>query len=108
MDGYQGWFFFHPSAVPERWRERAVEVLLVPLLPEEVEQVFDGVRAVPQISSEDERLAELVAQGISVPEIAAELDLAPRTVERRLARLREKLGVTTTAELGAFLSRRGF
>lgn len=108
MDGYQGWFFLHPSAVPPRWRERAVEVLFVPLLPDEVEQVFEGARAVPQILPEDEHLAELIARGISVREIAAELDLAPRTVERRVARLREKVGVASTAELRAFLSRRGF
>ena len=108
MDDYHAWFFVDPSAVPERWRDRAIAVALVPLLPNEVDQILGGDRAVPQISSEDEQLAALVARGMSVPEIAAELGFVPRTVERRLARLREELGVASTGELATYLSRRGF
>ncbi len=105
---YGGWLFLDRHAVPERWRERAVEVLLVPRLPAEAEQVLEGNRGSPEIAPEDERLASLVARGIPVPEIATELGLTPRSVERRLARLRDQLGVGSTAELVAFLSQRGF
>ncbi len=108
MGDRRGWVFLEPEAVPERWRSRAVEVLLVPLLPEEMDDILAQGRAVPELDPKDERLAELVASGASLPSIADELGLAPRTVERRVARLRTRFGVGSTAELAALFSARGF
>jgi len=105
-DAHEGWLFVDPSRVPDRWRDRAVPVCLVPLLPEEAASVLDG--SLPELSEDVEELARLVAGGMSVTEMARRLHLSHRSVQRRLARLRLRLGVETTAQLAALLARRGF
>lgn len=55
------------------------------------------------ISAEQRELLELVADGASVPEAAAQLYLSARTAERRLAMTRKALGVRSTAEAIALL-----
>lgn len=105
-DAHEGWFFVDPSRVPDRWRERAVPVCLVPLLPEEAASILEG--SLPELSEDEEQLARLVAAGASVTEMAGHLYVSNRSVQRRLARLRRRLGVETTAQLAALLARRGF
>lgn len=105
---HTGWLFLPPDAVPRRWRDRAVDVSLVPLLPDEADRLLAGERLLPSVDHEDERLLMLVARGLSAPSIATELGTAVRTVERRLSRLRESFGVKTTGELAALLAREGF
>jgi DNA-binding CsgD family transcriptional regulator len=56
----------------------------------------------------DENLARLTARGLTVSAMAGRLNLSARSVNRRLARLRERLGVASTAELAVELARRGF
>lgn len=104
----EGWLFVRSSAVPERWRDRAVDVALLPLLPGEVGTLLAGREVRPLLDREDERLLRLVAEGRSAAAIARDLGLHPRTVQRRLARLRRRLGVRTTRELSALLARTGF
>lgn len=84
-DDAMGWVLLPPERVPERWRARSRPVALVPLL-----------------------VAEMVVSGASIPQMANAVGLSPRGVQHRLARLRERLGVATTAELVARLARCGF
>lgn len=103
-----GWILVAPGALPERWRDRALPMFLVPLLPEEARTVLAGDGATSQLHGEDLSLARLVARGVPVDDCARQLHLTSRTVYRRLARLRRLVGVTTTSELVAELARRGF
>lgn len=103
-----GWLLLPEDAVPERWKARAIKFCLVPLLPREAEGVLAGEPAVPELRPEDEPLLGLVARGLATTEIAVELGISPRTVERRLAALRRRLGVGSTADLARLLARRGF
>jgi DNA-binding NarL/FixJ family response regulator len=77
---------------------------MVPLLPEEAARFFADQEA----SSEDDELLRLLARGLPTNGIARSLGLSRRTVERRIADLRERYGQPTTAALSSFLSRRGF
>lgn len=53
----------------------------------------------------EQRVAELVAAGMRNKQVAAELDLALKTVETHLTRVYRKLGIHSRAELAA--ARRG-
>jgi DNA-binding CsgD family transcriptional regulator len=67
-----------------------------------------GVRRAPEELTENElRVAELAAQGLANPEIAARLFISRRTVEANLARVYRKLGIRSRAELGATMAARG-
>jgi DNA-binding NarL/FixJ family response regulator len=103
-----GWMFVSPELVPERLRARSEPVLMVPMLAEEVTAVLDGRRMELGLGPGDERLVALVARGRSVSAIAKELGMSLRGVQRRLAQLRRRFGAGSTAELAAFLSRKGF
>lgn len=103
-----GWVLLPPEAVPERWRDRCVPMMLVPLLPSEAEGVLAGEPAEPAIAREDQELLKLAAEGVSAREIARRLHLGSRTVQRRLARFRSELGATSHAELRALLAKRGW
>jgi DNA-binding CsgD family transcriptional regulator len=66
-----------------------------------------GVRRAPEELTEgEERVAELAAQGLTNPEIAARLFMSRRTVEANLARAYRKLGIRSRAELGATMTKR--
>lgn len=106
--GFGGWLFLSPDAVPREWQHRAVPVSLVPLFPEEAVEILGGRGASPRIEEADLSLVQLVVRGRSAMEIARQLGVAPRTVYRRVARLRREFGVASTAELAAALAKRGF
>jgi DNA-binding CsgD family transcriptional regulator len=57
-----------------------------------------------ELTPTERRIAELVARGKTNKEVAAQLFLAPRTVEGHLTRIYEKLGVRSRAELAHRLS----
>jgi DNA-binding NarL/FixJ family response regulator len=66
-----------------------------------------GVRRAPaELTESEARVAELAAEGLTNPEIAARLFMARRTVEANLARAYGKLGIRSRAELGAVMARR--
>jgi DNA-binding NarL/FixJ family response regulator len=66
-----------------------------------------GVRRAPEELTEGEdRVAELAAQGLTNPEIAARLFMSRRTVEANLSRAYDKLGIHSRAELGATMAKR--
>jgi DNA-binding CsgD family transcriptional regulator len=108
VDERAGWVLLPEAAVPERWRSRAIAMWLVPLLPDEAEQILEEGRAEPGMTPAEEAVACLVARGMTVDAIARQLRISPRSVNRRLASLRERIGVASTAELAAALASRGF
>jgi DNA-binding CsgD family transcriptional regulator len=66
-----------------------------------------GVRRAAQgLTASEQRVAELVAQGLSNPEIAGRLFMSRRTVEATLSRVFQKLSVRSRAELAARLAGR--
>ncbi len=56
------------------------------------------------LTATERRVARLAATGATASAIAQELFLTPAVVERTLAEVRKRLGVSTDAELGAALS----
>lgn len=107
-DQAAGWLFLAPGCVPERWQPRAIPASLIPLLPEEAADLLAAEAPAPRFAPEEDAFVHLVATGAAAGAIARELHLAPRTVYRRLERLRRDFGVGSTAELAAELARRGF
>ena len=102
--GHPAWLLIPAGETPEEWRARARQMDLVPLLPEEAARLLEE----REEAGEDGELLKLVARGFPTDQIARTLDLSRRTVERHLARLREKYDQPTTAALSSFLARRGF
>lgn len=100
------WVLLPPGTeLPTEWTERAVPLLLIPLLPAEVASVIERKR---RQEPGDPLFLGLVARGRAARDIARQLDITDRSVYRRLAALRDDFGVVTNAELAAELARRGF
>lgn len=99
------WLFVRPDAVPAQWHDRAEPMALIPLVPEEVRHVLGTA---PDVEPGDVRLVRLAARGRTAAAIARDLGVSSRTVERRLAALRQEFGVGSTAELAVALAGRGF
>jgi LuxR family transcriptional regulator, transcriptional regulator of spore coat protein len=51
---------------------------------------FDPESGVPLLTAREQQVLELVAQGFSAKEVAQEIDIAPRTVERHIENVRLK------------------
>lgn len=104
------WIFFRGSVteIPERWRERAVPLWLLPLSPDESDALLEESRVTLTLPPPDAQIARLLAEGLAVDAIAKRLELSPRTVHRRLAALREQFGTASTVELALLLAKRGF
>ena len=109
-DAPGGWVFVRDrdAELPEAWRERVVQVWLVPLTPDETRTLMEESTLRSQLSSDDAEIATLLATGLSATAIASRTGKSLRTVHRRLAGLRELLQTTSTAELAVLLARRGF
>lgn len=80
---------------------------LVSLSSDEAERILAAAPGLPELSEEETEVAALIAKGMGVAAMARELHMTRRTVERRIQRLRTRLGVRSTAELVALLARRG-
>jgi DNA-binding CsgD family transcriptional regulator len=64
-----------------------------------------GVRATTgELTVSEQRVAELVAQGMSNREIAAAAFISPKTVEANLARVYRKLGIRSRAQLAVHIA----
>ncbi|MFI9415170.1 helix-turn-helix transcriptional regulator [Nocardia gamkensis] len=59
----------------------------------------------PELTEREREIAESVAHGYSNRDIAAQLYISPKTVEKHLARVFVKLGVTSRAGVAAALTR---
>ena len=66
-----------------------------------------GEAQTPALSVREGEVLNFIAQGLSIPAIAAELYLAPSTVKTHVQRLYEKLGVGDRAAAVAAAMRRG-
>jgi DNA-binding CsgD family transcriptional regulator len=62
-----------------------------------------GMEPRQTLTPKEERVARLVAQGRSTPEVARMLDLSPKTVETHLFRVYRKLGIHSRGELAGHL-----
>ena len=102
------WVFVDQDRVPERWKSRARLFAGIPLLPEEAGRLLEQGSTSALLTQTDEPFVQMVASGLSPDTIAKESGLSLRTVHRRLAALRDDLGVRSTPELVAHLARRGF
>lgn len=102
------WVLVPADALPERWAHRALPLSLVRLLPEESEKLLESGATAPAMSLEEEDLARLVASGMGAPDIARRLHMTPRSVYRRLARMRKRFGARNSTELAAILAKQGF
>lgn len=109
-DEVGGWLFVRGPELPDLWRERAVPVFLVPLLPDESNQILTGGRIDGGVAppAANENFLSLVARGSTIRQMADELGVSTRTVQQRLQELRSRLGVASKAELAALLARKGF
>ena len=103
-----GWVILSPDAVPERWRSRAIPMVLVPLVPAEATQLLSDATVEHHIPAVHIPLVRLVARGLSAVEIAREIGVSPRTVQRHVARLSQDFGVATIQQLATELAKRGF
>lgn len=56
-------------------------------------------RELGELTASEQRVAELVATGMSTRDVAAELFISPKTVEHNLTRIYRKLGIGSRAEL---------
>jgi DNA-binding CsgD family transcriptional regulator len=104
----EGWVLMSPADVPDRWRDRAELLYWVPVTPQEAERLLAAGSTQLHLSLEEEQVADLVADGVSASDIAKRIYTTPRTVFRRIARLRDLFAATTTHELASRLARRGF
>ena len=59
-----------------------------------------GARRNHALTPSEQRVAELAASGMTNREVAGELFISPKTVEGSLARIYQKLGIRSRAELG--------
>ncbi len=76
-----GGAFFSPSAAASLLHERPAE------------------REKPRLTAREAEVLEMVASGLSSPQIAEELDVSVKTVERHRSRIMNKLGVSNVAAL---------
>jgi DNA-binding NarL/FixJ family response regulator len=60
-------------------------------------------RAIEALTPQESRIAGLVVDASSTPEIAAQLFLSPRTIEYHLHKIYRKLGVSSRVELARVL-----
>lgn len=66
-----------------------------------------GTRAVELLSADQLQLLDALSRGLTLVAAAEQLNLAPRSASRRLAEIRQVLGVATTAEAVVLAARRG-
>ena len=67
-----------------------------------------GLRREDELSEREVEVVRLIARGFSNKEIAAQLDLSPKTVETYKARSLEKLGLSSRSDLVSFAVHRGW
>ncbi|MET8450844.1 helix-turn-helix transcriptional regulator [Streptomyces sp. NPDC005209] len=96
------------------WRDRAAarlrEVRLVreherPAPPDEPERTPAADLPLQALSGREAQVAVLVSEGCTNQQIAARLQLSPKTVETHLSRIFKKLGITSRAQVAHWVGR---
>jgi DNA-binding NarL/FixJ family response regulator len=77
------------------------------LIRDHLERGDDGNGAADDLSPRETEIVKLIAEGYSTKEIAAELFIAPKTVERHRSNILEKLGTRDRVALTRYAIRRG-
>ncbi len=101
-----GWLLLLPAAeVPRAWAERVLPLAVVQVGPAEAgDTVAPMLVADPGwLSPAERRLAEMLRAGWSTVRMAAALGVSARTVQRRVAALRRRVGVSSDVLLGTVL-----
>lgn len=70
----------------------------------ELTRATAGHRADAELTTSEQRIAELLASGMTRREVASALFISPKTVEANLARIYRKLGIHSRAELGRYVA----
>ena len=60
---------------------------------------LDPVTGAPALTNREQQVLELVAMGFSAKEVAQEIDIAPRTVERHIENVRLKIRARNRAHM---------
>jgi len=83
------------------------EDLNIPLWAERARTELDRTNVGPRLSAQltpsEQRVAEMVASGMTIRDVASTLLVSPKTVETNLARVYRKLGIHSRAELGRLM-----
>ena len=66
-----------------------------------------GGEAGPVLTSRERQVLQLLAEGRTLKEAAAVLDVSPRTIEFHKNNISEKTGLKTMAELARYAARHG-
>lgn len=103
----QCWVVLEREGVPDEWLHRVSSLAVLRLVPHEIARLLDCASSGEALSAQDRELADALLAGRSVPAIARSLGISPRSVQRRIARLRDRLSVTSTEQLVAALVRMG-
>lgn len=98
QDSAVAWVIVDPSAVPERWAGRAWAVAAIPLLADESADLLNGT-PVTRMDRMDEELLRLIGDGLSSRAIAGRLQISERTVDRRVAHIKDRLGAASRFDL---------
>ncbi|MGB9378890.1 MAG: helix-turn-helix transcriptional regulator, partial [Mycobacteriales bacterium] len=80
------------------WRDRAQA---------ELGRVGRRTGSPTQLTATEQRIAELAATGLTNRQVAEQAFISPKTVEANLARVYRKLGISSRAELGAWMAAGG-
>ena len=70
----------------------------------ELERVGGRAPATQQLTATEQRIAELIASGLSYRETADALFISPKTVQWNLSKIYRKLGISSRSELPARLA----
>jgi DNA-binding CsgD family transcriptional regulator len=73
----------------------------------ELQRIGTRVTSATALTATEQRIAELAAAGLTNRQVAEQSFLSPKTVEANLARVYRKLGITSRAELGAYMANEG-
>jgi DNA-binding NarL/FixJ family response regulator len=86
----------------EPWAARAREALRLAGSRQAAEPVSDPAQV---LSGQEWRIAQLVAEGLTNKQVAAEVFLSPKTIEHHLSAIYRKLGVRSRTQLAQLFVR---
>jgi DNA-binding NarL/FixJ family response regulator len=83
------------------------QTYVTPLIAGELVRAYQGRTGARGLTTRQQEVLQLFAEGRSAKEVAAVLDISPRTAEFHKARILETLGLQTTTELVQYAIRNG-